>query len=249
MREFETEYRESFPAYSYDGDAFGRLQPGAMLRFAQQISIDQCKGVGLDTEFYRQTHTAFLLARQTLVFDREVPARGKYTLVTRPCGMKRASFRRFTEFRSPAGERVAALDSIWMLVDTDSMRILRRQPEAYSFIRWPEDIGDSPLEMKLERTEALEDCGECRAVYTICDENGHINNTRYADIFLDALPPETLRENRPARLTLYYHHETPLGASFRLRRGLVRENLWYFCGQRDGLNCVEGIVELAPAGE
>ena len=96
--ESTAQYSEKFRAYSYDGDAFYNLQPGAILRFAQQVAIDQCTRFGLDTAFYQRTHTAFLMARQTLVFQAPVPAAGP-----RPSGSCGGSRRSFGRCSGPSG--------------------------------------------------------------------------------------------------------------------------------------------------
>ena len=244
--ESTAQYSEKFRAYSYDGDAFYNLQPGAILRFAQQVAIDQCTRFGLDTAFYQRTHTAFLMARQTLVFQAPVPAAGEYTLSTHPSGMKRASYRRYTRVLNEKGEQVACLDSVWMLVDTETKRILRREPEEFRAVQWPERVEYPELDLKLCRAEQMEDCGQRTAGYTLCDENGHLNNTRYADLFLDVLPAGAIKPSGVRQITLYYHRETPLGQSFSLRRGQAGPGVWYLCGERDGLCCVEGTVWLNP---
>ena len=244
--EMTAQYSETFRACSYDGDVYNNLQPGAILRFAQQIAIDQCTELVMDTEFYQRTHTAFLMARQTLVFQTPAPARGEYTLVTHPSGMKRAAYRRYTRVLNSEGEQVACLDSVWMLVDTDTKRILRREPEGYGAVQWPQQVEYPELDLKLTRAAELEDCGKRRAGYTLCDENGHLNNTRYADLFLDALPAGALTPSGVQQITLYYHRETPLGQSFSLRRGQAEPGAWYLCGERDGLCCVEGNIWLNP---
>ena len=245
MIELNNEYRKTFRACSYDEDAFRRLSPAAALRFAQQIAIDQCAEKGMNAEFYKASHTAFLMARQTIVFDKELPAKTSYTYVTHPCGMKRASYRRYTEIFDEQGERAARLDSIWMLVDTESKKILRREPEEYSIVQWPPEVDFPALELKLQKAEELENCGERRADYSLCDENGHLNNTRYADLFLDVLPLEVLGRGQVRQMTLHYHREVPVGQSFVLHRGRVNDRLWYLYGEMDGHCCVEANILLA----
>ena len=121
-------YTEQFRVMDCDCDMNHRLTAGAFLRLAQQISTDQCESIGMNDDFYRQNHAVFLLAKQALQVDR-VPRGGEVlTLVTMPEQCKRAVFKRVTEARDEKGERVALLDSRWVLVDTDTRRILRRPP-------------------------------------------------------------------------------------------------------------------------
>ena len=72
------------------------------------------------------------------------------------------------------------MDSRWVLIDTEKRIILRKHPEQFND-QWAADV-PFELPIKLPRI-APEDCevlGEQQAVYSRCDMNGHLNNTRYA---------------------------------------------------------------------
>ena len=133
-------YTEQFRVMDCDCDMNHRLTAGAFLRLAQQISTDQCESIGMNDDFYRQNHAVFLLAKQALQVDR-VPRGGEVlTLVTMPEQCKRAVFKRVTEARDEKGERVALLDSRWVLVDTDTRRILRRPPQAFEAFHFEDEV-------------------------------------------------------------------------------------------------------------
>ena len=89
---------------------------------------------------------------------------------------------------------------------------------------------------------APEDCevlGEQQAVYSRCDMNGHLNNTRYADIVCDAVPWEVWDTAQIRDFTISYHREVPRGESFTLRRARLAEDTFYFEGEREGKSAFE----------
>ncbi len=78
--------------------------------------------------------------------------------------------------------------------------------------------------MKLPRL-APEDCetlGTQTATYSRCDMNGHLNNTRYADIVCDAVPWEVWDTAQISDFIINYHREVPRGENFTLRRARCR---------------------------
>ena len=48
--------------------------------------------------------------------------------------------------------------------------------------------------------------------------NGHLNNTRYADIVCDAVPWEVWDTAQISDFIINYHREVPRGENFTLRR-------------------------------
>ena len=71
--------------------------------------------------------------------------------------------------------------------------------------------------------------------------NGHLNNTRYADILCDALPWSVWEQGTVQDLLLFYHREVPRGESFTLSRARTGEKQYYFNGEREGKSASRGI--------
>mgnify|MGYP000866924714 CR=1 FL=1 len=117
--------------------------------------------------------------------------------------------------------------------------ILRKHPEQFND-QWAADV-PFELPIKLPRI-APEDCevlGEQQAVYSRCDMNGHLNNTRYADIVCDAVPWEVWDTAQIRDFTISYHREVPRGECFTLRRARLAEDTFYFDGEREGKSAFE----------
>lgn len=237
-------YTEQFRVMDCDCDMKHRLMAGAFLRMAQQISTDQCESIGMNDDFYRQNHAVFLLAKQALQMDR-VPRGGEVlTLITMPEQCKRAVFKRVTEARDEKGERVALLDSRWVLVDTDTRRILRRPPQAFEIGNFEDEVPFT-LDVTIPKPAETVPAGEVTATYSRCDTNGHMNNTRYADAAADALPLEVFKTGAVKRLVVSYHNELPAGQSASLVRGRTENGGWYVAGQRaDGRPCFEAVLTV-----
>lgn len=235
-----TEYTENFQVYRHDGDCYGCVQPATMLRYAQQIAGEHAIALGLDDALYARTHTAYVLVKQALRFDRVPRVDEHLTLITKPEALKRAVNKRITQVLDAEGRQAALVDSRWVLIDTDKRAILRRHPEEFASAHWAE-IVEQELPMKLDRVppEACETVGERTATYSQCDMNGHMNNARYVDAVCDALPPEVLDRCFVRELVIYYHKEVPRGGQYTLLRANPGGNYWYFAGLQEGKCCFE----------
>lgn len=221
-------YTKTFRVADCEADFMRRMTPGALLRCAQQIATDHCDSLGLDAAFYRRTHTVFLMARLALEYYRPLCTGDEVTVTTRPSAPVRASYHRTTEFIGPDGALACLVDSRWVLVDTDTRRILRHPPEGIEpFFRLPPA---RELDVSVAKGDAVP-VGQETAVYTRCDSNRHMNNTFYADIVCDHVPLALLERRRVQRLAIVYHNEVPMGARFALSSAALGDGDWYFLGQ------------------
>ncbi|MDD4850946.1 MAG: thioesterase [Gemmiger sp.] len=239
------EFEQEFEVYGYDGDFRGNIRPASVLRYAQEIAGRQCEHYGITQQTYEQTHTAYVLAKLALHFTRVPKIQEKLTLLTQPEALKRAVNKRLTVVLDEAGAEVALVDSRWVLIDTERRMILRKHPPEVCG-PWADCI-DRELPMRMEKAAETESLGNFRAAYSRCDVNGHLNNTRYVDILMDALPLAALQNATVENLLVFYHKEVPLGEEFELRRASLGENRWYFCGQREGKCCFEAEITLREA--
>lgn len=227
-----TTYTQAFRVKDTDCDLNGYLMPGAFLRMVQQLSTDHCEAIGLNQAFYEANHAIFLMAKMALEWER-VPRCGEtITLTTMPENCKRATYKRVTAVRDEQGNPLGLTDSRWVLVDPQARRIIRRPPEAFQNLSFGTDVPEQ-LDMTMGKPREVETVGQAAAYYTFCDTNGHLNNTRYADIACDALPLEQLRQNPVRRLFISYHNEVPAGECFQVQRGHTGAG-WYVSGTREG---------------
>ncbi len=233
-------FEDTFRVFDWEADACRRMTPGAILRRAQQVATDHCDALGIGAEQYEQTHTAFLMAKVAVESRRPMLTGETIRIETRPSCPVRAAFHRLIDFIGADGAVCCTVDSRWVLVDTQTRRILRQPPEALGlpFTEPPQ----RELDMGIAKGQALP-VGEQRAFYSYCDVNGHMNNTRYADLVCDLAPAEEILARPFRRLAIAYHNEVPLGMSVEVSRAAV-ENGWYFLGQADGKKRFEAQLTL-----
>ena len=119
MPQQNTEYSEKFKVYRHDGDCRGHLKPAALLRYAQQVAMQNAWNAGLTDEVYAKTHTAYVLAKLALHFDRLPHVDETLTLLTQPQKAFHAVNKRITRVFDEAGAQAALIDSRWVVIDPD----------------------------------------------------------------------------------------------------------------------------------
>jgi len=209
-------------------DLNARMRLAALLRRVQQISTDHCSNLGITSEDYQRTHSGFLLAKMSVEVYEDIMVGEEIRLLTHPGIAQKAVYPRYTEIFLKDGRLAAAVDARWILVDTESKRILRKAPEDL-----PIDFGNETVPMhdiSIPKVKDAEAVGEVKVTYSRCDTNRHLNNTEYADIICDYLPVELVCEKRAKKCNISYHNEALLGDSVSI---LIKEmeGGWYVCGE------------------
>lgn len=242
--EMVSEYRKEFVVAQYECDFNSCLKVGDLMRQVQQISTDHCDFLGIDEKRYQETHTAFLMAKVSVEMYEKIPVRSRLTMVTRPSQAVRAVYYRYTSIYNEEGREVASVDSRWVLVDTETKKILRHAPETLNL-----PFMDMPYrehEMEIQRCREAPRVGKERATYSRTDLNRHMNNTVYADILCDYLPAGLLEKHQIKKLVVNYHREIPQDEEVEILLQQREENpkVFYSCGQVDGKMCFEAQITL-----
>lgn len=238
------EYRKQFTVTQYECDFNSCLKVGDLMRHVQQISTDHCDSLGIDEKRYRETHTAFLMAKVSVELYEKIPVHSQLTMVTRPSQPVRAVYHRYTSIYNQEEKEVAAVDSRWILVDTQTKKILRRAPETLNlpFMAMPY----KEHQMEIQKCTEAQTVGRERATYSRTDLNRHMNNTVYADILCDYLPPQALEQHRIKKLVVNYHKEILQGEEVAILLHQWEETplIFYGCGQANEKTCFEAQITL-----
>lgn len=211
-------FEDQLSVFQFECDPFDRMTPGAALRRIQEAGTQHCETLGITDETYKRDKILFLLSHLSFVAHRMPAPFERVNIQTRAYGMKRALYQRVTSLYAPDGALLCENDARWVLVDTENWRILRK-PRGVPADLFLDDTGEDGHDLAMPKPAAAWDAqsGQC-ARYMLCDRNGHINNTGYADLLCDMLPLDRLKAGPVRRMLLTYKHEIALGEEFRLCR-------------------------------
>lgn len=239
------EYEEEIIVAQYECDLNGRMKPGAMLSQCQAVSTAHCNSIGMTIEKYRQTKTIFLLAKVSLEIYQDIKVGDRLLAVTQAYSPVRAVYSRRTQFLNEQKQRVAEQDSKWVLVDTNTRKILRMPPEEleFPFDRTPPETSH---DFSIHKSGNEKLVGEEKVTYSRTDDNGHLNNTQYADIILDNLPIEVTEKYRVEHIVINYHKEALLKDTLEIQVGQKDDFNYYVSGKiMNGKTCFESMVKFA----
>lgn len=239
--DIKKEFEQTMVVTQNECDLNERMRLAALLRRVQQISTDHCTNLGITAEDYQRTHSGFLLAKMSVEVYEDIKVSDEIRLLTHPGIAQKAIYPRYTEIFHKDGRLAAAVDARWILVDTESKRILRKAPEDL-----PITFGNDTVTMHditIPKVKDAEKQGEVKVTYSRCDINRHLNNTEYADIICDYLPLELICEKRAKKLNISYHNEALLGDVVSIFTKEM-DGGWYICGELAEKKAFEAWLEF-----
>ena len=231
------DFRYDLSVDIHDVDYNGVAKTSALMQYIQSAAQSQLTEAGLSYDELYKRKRAFIISKMKMEFDVTVRAYEPLTAVSYPCESRGYSFLRcYALVRD--GVTIGRAASIWALIDTESRALV------------PVNDFDLPLEL-LPHNEMLldrivmpknaEEVGVYTVGYADTDQNRHMNNTHYPDMYASFLPMEGMRM---ASLSIQYMAEAPMGETLRVFRAF-ENGIWYFKTERqDGKVNTLATVEL-----
>lgn len=218
-------YSREIEIQTTDTDFYDNLRPGAILQYFQAVGTAHAAQLNMGRDYLvEKYHASWILVRVWYHVLRPIHAGEIMRMDTWHRGASGIIFNR--DFEMYIGEeKVGEGISAWVVADVDTRKMLR--PSAIDTIagaQVPQRVGNKQLKLIREPDEKVWVYDRC-VRYGDIDVNGHMNNTRYADVLMDALSPEELKDRFISQLQLNYSQECLMGETMKISRFM------------DGANC------------
>ena len=198
---------------TYDVGPDRLLTPSAQLRLQQEAGERHFREGGLDFEGIAALGMAFVVLQNNAVIYRRPRMGEDITLKTWSRTIKGVRFYRCYRFEDSEGKVLIDSMATFALVDLHTHAMLRPTAFPYEIKEqtFEHTCADAPrLRMPAEKTP----CGVHTVRASELDFNGHLNNTRYADIVFDHLP-QTVCEHLQG-FSIVFQHEAKHGETVDL---------------------------------
>ena len=221
----------------HDVDYNGIAKTSSIMRYIQTAAQDQLTDNGMSYDELRGMNRAFILSRIRLEVDAPIPAYARLTAVSYPCESRGYSFVRCYRLECD-GVTVARAISVWALINTETRGLVRVNDFELGIDTLP------PLDMAIGHIrlpDGIADVGGYGVHYGDVDQNRHMNNTKYPDMYSKFLP---LDGKMIKSITINYSNEAVIGEKLRVLR-TERDGFYYFKTLRgDGKVNSEAEIEL-----
>ena len=222
MMQFEKEYE----LRAADFDAYDRILPASVLELLQDVAGIHANELGIGFHALMEKKTIWVLTKVRYRVVRQPRRYERVVVRTWPLRPGRVSFRREYEMETPEGEVLLHGTSEWVIVHSEKRCVLPTSDV------YPSDEyrTDTQWEGRLAKvSDAIDNEGgvTVRPAFTDLDINGHVNNAKYANYVVNALPPA--EGAAVQEFAIDYHREVLLGKQLRI-----------CCKEEGGTICARG---------
>lgn len=190
------------------------LTPSAQLRFQQEAGELHFSEGNLGFEGVAAQGMAFLTVENNCVIYRRPSVGEPITVKTWSRNVKGAKFFRCYRFEDAAGETLIDSIASFALVDLVAHTLMRSSEFPFAVEHCPDLPHTCPDPPRLRITGDTQPIGQHTVTYSQLDFNGHLNNTRYADIVFDHLPADTVESL--TGFSIAFLHEAKCGDTLEL---------------------------------
>lgn len=215
---------------AHDVDANGILRLSPLLRYMQSAANLQLHTYGPSNEALREEDKAFILSRMTMKTYATINNYDHLTVETWSVEGTGFSFHRC--YRILRHKKVVAEGaSVWALVDIKSHSFVRASDIVMHFTHEPALPLELPPRIGIPKDLGFCLVGEYTVLYSDCDQNNHMNNTRYGDLLCSFYPMENIHVTRS---TIHYLNEAPKGETLRVYRAKQGDSIFFRTLREDG---------------
>ena len=188
------DYTYNYNVTSFDADQNRELTLSALLRIQQEAGEQHLNTGGLGYKFLHSMGIIFILTRAGTVIHR-LPrfGDGEVCCKTWSNGFSGMLFTRSYTLTSADGELLAESASTFTAVDPNTFRLLRPGKLTEMDLPHHPELRNAcpvPAKLRFSGDEGFVPALSRDITYSMIDYNGHLNNTKYADIIYDAYPDE-----------------------------------------------------------
>ena len=214
------EFRTNLVTDIHDVDHNGVVRASSLMKYIQSAAQTQLTLNGMSYDQLKNMKRAFILSRIKLEFTEPVRAYEHITAVTYPCDSRGYSFLRCYALEKN-GRTIGRAVSMWALIDTESKSLVRVGDFELG-ITTESDLCLSLTRFALPTT--LNEVGTYTVNYRDLDQNKHMNNTRYPDMYANVLP---LDGKRIQTISISYLNEARMGEVLKVYRAIGSDGAYY----------------------
>ena len=232
-------FKKNITVDIHDVDFNGVARLSSLMRYIQSAAQTQLSENGMSYNELRSMNRAFILSKIKMEFTEAVGAHQPLIATTFPCESRGYSFLRCYTLEKDS-EIIGRAVSVWALLDTNTKSLVRVNNFELGLVT------HEALELSINRfnmPDNLALVGKYPVNYSNTDQNMHMNNTCYPDMYSEFLD---LGGKRIHTISINYMKEASIGEELAIYLGKGENGAYYFRTVRsDGEVNTEAEIFLA----
>ncbi len=226
-------YSEKFLIDSNEVDPFLDLSIPGLFRLLQAIAGTGVEAIGAGKKETTDKGYLWVLTRMSVEISKMPRYMDEIELTTYPGEQIGCFYFRHFFAKSKTGETLFRVSSTWALLQASTRKAVMRSPFSNPLIseKTPDEL---PRPDKLKAPQTMVEVEKRTVTYSMCDLNGHLNNTRYLEMIVDAKNRQFYEKRTPASIVLNFEKEIQEGETVSISISSQEENPYMIVGKVNG---------------
>ncbi|NME83654.1 acyl-ACP thioesterase domain-containing protein [Clostridium sp. SM-530-WT-3G] len=204
-------FTKNYEVHYYEVDSNLRCKLSSIIEFIGDIGTHQSEEAGGGMKYCMDNNCAWVFYQDDIKMYR-YPMFGEIiSITTEAVGFKRFYGLRRYVIRDSEDKIIGEAEAIFFLIDIEKRRPMRIQKEQYGFYGVDGDVDyDISLE-KLHPVEETQYTKNFNIRYSDIDSNKHVNNVKYIEWAIEAVPMEIVEKYQVKRIKVMFEKECKYG--------------------------------------
>lgn len=204
-------FTKKYEIHYYEVDSKLRCKLSSIINFICDVGTQQSEYLGGGIEYCTKNNCAWVFYKYDIKICRYPMFGETISITTQPVGFKKFYGLRKYIIKDAEGNLIGEALALFFLINIEKRRPMRIQREQYDIYGVDGDV-DYDISMdKLERTEEEQYRKEFNIRYSDIDSNNHVNNVKYVEWAIEAVPIEVVNNYILKRLKVNFEKETTYG--------------------------------------
>ncbi len=208
-------YSQSFQISSFDLNPNATARLTSIANYLQEMAYQHAKRLNWGFHDLEKKNVAWVLSRFHLKLHLLPGWDDTITIETWPRGVDRLFAIRDFKITNENGDLIGDATTYWLIVDINTHRPTRITEDIIKLVTREETVFDAKSE-KLEIPGELSEVHKRTVGFSDLDIVGHVNNVKYMEWCMDAIPLETHLKHELAELEINFLHEAKYGEEIQL---------------------------------
>ena len=204
-------FTKKYEIHYYEVNSKLRCKLSSIINFICDVGTQQSEYFGAGIEYCTKNNCAWVFYKYDIKMYRYPMFGEAISITTQPVGFKKFYGLREYMIKDAEGNLIGEALALFFLINIEKRRPMRIQKEQYDFYGVDGDV-DYDISMdKIARTDEEQYNKQFNIRYSDIDSNNHVNNVKYVDWAMEAVPLDVINNYILKRIKVTFEKETTYG--------------------------------------
>lgn len=204
-------YTKNYEINYYDVDCNLKCKIASIVNFICDVGTQQSESLGGGFEYCNEHKCAWVFYKDDIKMIRYPSFGEKISITTEAIGFKKFYGLRKYTIKDESSTTIGEGYALFFLINIEKRKPMRIQEEQYDFYGVNGDTDNDISMEKLQKLEFVEHQKEFNIRYSDIDSNKHVNNVKYIEWALEAVPIDIVSGFSLKRLKVVFEKEVKYG--------------------------------------